>query len=117
MKRHFLDDNIKFYADVPFANRNMYTYLWEFSDGEKYYDYMFTRTFKKFGIYDVKLTTTNKNSGLAGIKTIKINIVPYHGGYVYNDKKTPMLFSWCGVSYLDPVYNINIDSNNGSGDT
>lgn len=112
MLKHFLDDNIRFYADVPFALRNKYSYVWEFSDGEKFYEYTFTRTFKKFGIYEVKLTTTDKDTGVSGVKTNKVNIISYHGGYIYNNKRTPMLFSWCGSSFLDPIYNIDIDSSN-----
>lgn len=89
MKQHFLDDNIRFYADVPFKNRNMYTYVWKFSDGETYEGYTFTRTFKKFGIYDVELTTTNKVSGLVSTKSTKINIVSYHGRYIKKEIVLP----------------------------
>lgn len=89
MQKHFLDDNVRFYADVPFALRNKYSYVWEFSDGEKFYEYTFTRTFKKFGIYEVKLTTTDKDTGVSGVKTSKINIVTYHGGYIKKDIVLP----------------------------
>ena len=76
MRFHYLNEPVKYFADVPVDKRQNYTFTWYFDDKIAGYGHSIKHTWNDIGTHKITLHTLDNKTSLLGIKTTEVNIIP-----------------------------------------
>lgn len=114
MRLHYLNEPIKYIADVPVDKQNDYTFDWYFDNKIIQHGYKVKHTWNDVGVHTVELRTTDNKTKLIGIKKVQVNIIP--PGIKHELPVSLYSFADVGFSayylyrFLDLTYNLPGDS-------
>lgn len=75
MRLHYINEPVRYIADVPVDKQSGYTFDWYFDNKIIKHGYKVKHIWNDVGVHTVELRTTDNKTKLIGIKTVQVNIV------------------------------------------
>lgn len=75
MRLHYLNEPVKYIADVKPEDRDNYIFTWYFDDKTSIIGPEVSYTWNDVGVHTIKLVTYDKKTGLSGYKFTTVNVV------------------------------------------